>query len=177
MHQTHNTLAAGARARSVDTLNHHLAAAIDLHAQVKQAHWNVRGPGFLAVHEMFDNVAEAVETYADMLAERAGNLGGTAEGTLAVATARSFLVPYALGIASVDQRIFAVSSALAAFGQSARDAIDATDKFGDKATADLFTEIVRGVDQNLWFVESHLPAKTVSSVNGAAKPKVKARAR
>jgi starvation-inducible DNA-binding protein len=156
---THNTLAESTRLQSVDILNHHLAAAIDLHAQVKQAHWNVRGPGFMAIHELFDRVSEDVEKYSDMLAERAGGLGGTAQGTLPVVTQRSFLVPYPLGIADVQQHVFAVSAALAAFGQSSRAAIDSTDKSGDKATADLFTEIVRGIDQNLWFIESHSPVR------------------
>jgi starvation-inducible DNA-binding protein len=159
MQHTHNTLKEEIRAQSIEVLNLHLAAAIDLHAQVKQAHWNVRGPGFMSVHELFDRVSDDVEKFSDMLAERAGGLGGTAQGTLPVVSKRSFLVPYPLGIADVEQHIFAVAGALAAFGQSARDAIDTTDKLGDKATADLFTEIVRGIDQDLWFVESHAAPK------------------
>ncbi len=170
MQQTHNTLEKSIREQSVEILNHHLAAAIDLHAQVKQAHWNVRGPGFLAIHELFDKTAEAVEGYSDMLAERAGNLGGTAQGTLPVVVKRSFMVPYPLGIADVESHVFAVSAALAAFAQSARDAIDTTDDIGDKATADLFTEIVRGLDQDLWFVESHLPPKADASSKSAKAP-------
>jgi starvation-inducible DNA-binding protein len=169
MQHTHNTLTATVRAQSIEVLNQHLAAAIDLHAQVKQAHWNVRGPGFIAVHELFDTVSEDVEKYSDMLAERAGGLGGTAQGTLPVVTKRSFLVPYPLGIADVLQHVFAVSAALAAFGQSTRDAIDTTDKLGDKATADLFTEITRGIDQNLWFVESHLPPQAADTAKAASK--------
>ena len=159
LRKTHNTLSEATRMLSVSVLNHHLAAAIDLHAQVKQAHWNVRGPGFIAIHELFDRVSEDVEKYSDMLAERAGGLGGTAQGTLPVVTQRSFLVPYPLGIADVQEHVFAVSAALAAFGQSTRDAIDTTDSHEDKATADLFTEITRGIDQNLWFVESHSPLR------------------
>jgi starvation-inducible DNA-binding protein len=117
MHPTHNTLSATIRAQSIELLNKHLAAAIDLHAQAKQAHWNVRGPGFIAIHELFDKVSEDVETYSDMLAERAGGLGGTAQGTIQVAAVRSVLVPYDLGIADENSHVFAVSAALAAFGQ------------------------------------------------------------
>jgi starvation-inducible DNA-binding protein len=159
MHPTHNTLAEGIRAQSVELLNKHLAAAIDLHAQTKQAHWNVRGPGFIAVHELFDKVSEAVEDYSDMIAERAGGLGGTAHGTLQVAAARTFLIPYDLGVADEQSHIFAVASALAAFGQSAREAISLATKYGDADTADLFTEISRGIDKQLWFVESHTALK------------------
>jgi starvation-inducible DNA-binding protein len=155
MQHTHNTLAKPIRAQSVELLNKHLAAAIDLHAQVKQAHWNVRGPGFLSVHALFDSVSEVVETWSDQLAERAGALGGTAHGTIQVATARSFLIPYPHGIAGVADHIFAVASSLAGFGQSVRAAALLAAGEGDADTADLLTEISRACDQQLWFVESH----------------------
>lgn len=159
MQHTHNTLSENIRTKSVELLNKHLAAAIDLHGQVKQAHWNVRGPGFIAVHELFDKVADSVEDYSDTLAERAAALGGTAQGTVQVAAARSFLVPYALGIADEKEHVFVLSAALAAFGQSARQAIDEAAADGDADTSDLFTEISRGIDHQLWFVESHLAPK------------------
>ena len=157
MYPTHNTLSENIRAQSVELLNKHLAASIDLQAQVKQAHWNVRGPSFIAVHELFDDVATQVGTYSDLLAERATGLGGTAHGTVQVAAERSFLVPYDLGVADEPSHLFAVAGSLAAFGQSSREAIGSSTGFGDVATADLFTEISRGVDQQLWLVESHLP--------------------
>jgi starvation-inducible DNA-binding protein len=159
MHKTHNTLSEQIRIQSVELLNKHLAAAIDLHAQVKQAHWNVRGPGFIAIHELFDRVSTEVENYSDMIAERAGGLGGTANGTIQVATEQSFLIAYPLGIADELQHLFAVSGALAAFGGSIIDAIAKSTEIEDATTADLFTEISRGVDQQLWFVESHLAPK------------------
>ncbi len=156
MQTTHNTLSENIRAQSIELLNKHLAASIDLHAQVKQAHWNVRGPGFIAIHQLFDTVAEQVEGYTDLLAERAGGLGGTAQGTIQVAAERSFLIAYKHGIADEKSHVFAVSGSLAAFGQSAREAIDEAAKSGDADTADLFTQISRGVDQQLWLVESHI---------------------
>jgi starvation-inducible DNA-binding protein len=159
MQPTHNTLSENVRGQSVDLLNKHLAAAIDLHAQVKQAHWNVRGPGFIAIHELFDKVASTVEEYSDIIAERAGALGGAAQGTVQVAAENSFLISYPLRIADCNEHVFAVSSALAAFGQSAREAIGLTTNFGDADTADLFTELSRGIDRQLWFVESHRAPK------------------
>jgi starvation-inducible DNA-binding protein len=155
MQKTANTLSKNIRAKSVEVLNRHLAAAIDLHAQVKQAHWNVRGSTFIAVHELFDKVADAVEGYSDTIAERAGALGGAAEGTIQVAIEHSFLERYRLGIADADAHIGAVTAALASFGESVRNAIDETASFGDADTSDVFTEISRGVDQQLWLVESH----------------------
>ncbi|TBW40288.1 DNA starvation/stationary phase protection protein Dps [Siculibacillus lacustris] len=159
MHPTHNTLSENIRTQSVELLNKHLAAAIDLQAQVKQAHWNVRGPTFIAVHELFDRVAGEVGAYSDQLAERAGGLGGTAHGTVQVAAERSFLIPYDLGVADENSHLFAVSVALAAFGQSAREAIGLSAGFGDVDTSDLFTEVSRGIDRQLWFVESQTAPK------------------
>jgi starvation-inducible DNA-binding protein len=157
MNQTRNTLPVEIRTQSVDLLNRHLAAAIDLHAQTKQAHWNVRGPNFIAIHELFDKVSGQVELFSDMLAERAGGLGGAAHGTVQVAAANSFLIPYRPLIADEAQHVFAVAGALAAFGQSVREASQSATAFGDADTADLLTEVSRGIDQQLWFVESHLP--------------------
>ena len=91
MQQTHNTLSENIRAHSSEILNKHLAAAIDLHGQLKQAHWNVRGPNFIAIHELFDKIATDADKYSDQLAERAAGLGAIAEGTVQVATANSFL--------------------------------------------------------------------------------------
>ena len=119
MYRTANTLPEQIRSRSVALLNRHLAAAIDLHAQVKQAHWNVRGPTFIAIHELFDKVADAVEEYSDKIAERAGTLGGSAEGTVQTATERSFLEPYQLGVGGAEAHIATVTAALASFGESA----------------------------------------------------------
>ena len=159
MRATHNTLSENVRTQTAEILNRHLAAAIDLHGQLKQAHWNVRGPTFIAVHELFDRVAKEAEGYSDLLAERAAGLGAVAEGTVQVAAERSFLVPYPLRIADEKEHIFAVAATLAAFGQSAREAIGQAAALGDADTADLLTEISRGVDHQLWLVESHSAPK------------------
>ena len=163
MQPTHNTLSEKIRIRSIDVLNSHLAAAIDLHAQVKQAHWNVRGANFIAIHLLFDRVADDVEKWSDMIAERAGGLGGPAHGTVQVAAKKSYLTPYPLEVADCEEHVFAVASALAAFGEKLREDIDKTDEAGDPATSDLFTEITRGVDQQLWFVEAHATPKVKQS--------------
>ena len=166
MQKTHNTLPEKIRIQSVELLNLNLAAVIDLHAQMKQAHWNVRGPGFIAIHELFDRVSAQVEDFSDLIAERAAGLGGTANGTIQTAVKRSFLIPYPLGVADELQHLFAVSGALAAFGEAIREAIEKSTAIEDPTTADLFTEISRGVDQQLWFVESHLSPKKVDPSNG-----------
>lgn len=143
------------RSKAVALLNRHLAAAIDLHALVKQAHWNVRGPTFSAIHEVFEKVANVIEEYSDMIADRAATLGGAAEGTVQTAAERSYLEPYRLGVADTAEHIAAVTVALASFSDSLQIAIDQSYAFGDIETSDLFTEVSRGIDYQLWLVESH----------------------
>jgi starvation-inducible DNA-binding protein len=130
---------------------------VDLQTQCKQAHWNVKGP-FIALHELFDQVNEAVEDYVDDIAERAVQLGGVAEGTARMAAQRSSLAEYPKA-ADGRKHVEALSSALAAFGRSARHAIDQSNDLGDLDTADLFTEVSRGIDKWLWFVEAHVQAE------------------
>lgn len=152
---TLNSLPEHVRARINEILNQHLAAVIDLHAQLKQAHWNVRGPAFIAIHTLFDRIATETEAMSDRVAERIGALGGTARGTIQVAAERSFLLPYLMGIGSEGAHLSAIAAALATFGTSVRNAIDETAELGDADTADLFTGISRSIDQQLWRIESH----------------------
>ena len=153
--KTANGLSSDSRAKAVALLNHHLPAAIDLHAQIKQAHWNVRGAQFIALHELFDDISEEADGWVDTLAERAGALGGAAEGTIQVAVKQSYLDPYLLKIAGCEAHVKALSKALAKLGDHVRQAIDDASDIKDADTADLFTEISREVDQALWKVESH----------------------
>src|SRR5690242_3278680 len=158
MFATKNDLSEGVRVKLIQLLNERLADCIDLQTQTKQAHWNVKGPDFIALHELFDQINGAVEDYVDEIAERAVQLGGVAEGTARMVARRSSLAEYP---AAVDGRshVEALSTALAAFGRSARKATDQTNELGDLDTADLFTEVSRGIDKWLWFVEAHLQAE------------------
>jgi starvation-inducible DNA-binding protein len=156
MFQTKNDLPESVRAKMIELLNARLADAIDLQTQIKQAHWNVKGPNFIALHELFDKINETVEDYVDDIAERAVQLGGDAEGTARMVAKRSSLSEYPSNTMDGRGHVEALSSALAAFGKSVRKAIDDSD---DLDTADLFTEISRGIDKWLWFVEAHLQAE------------------
>jgi len=137
-------------------LNANLAHGIDLALQAKQAHWNVKGPNFQQLHELFDEVRDEVDGWVDMIAERAVILGGIAEGTLAPVSERTALPTYGLGLSEGRAHVDALSTALATFGKSIRAAIPAAEKAGDVDTADLFTEVSRGTDKMLWFVEAHI---------------------
>jgi starvation-inducible DNA-binding protein len=159
MFKTKNDLPEPARVKLIEILNSRLADCKDLQTQIKQAHWNVKGPNFIGLHELFDKINEEVDEYVDEIAERAVQLGGVAEGTARIVAKRSTLPEYPLDIADGRSHVEALSSALAAFGKAARKAIDDTDGLGDKDTADLFTEVSRGIDKSLWFVEAHLHAE------------------
>ena len=159
MFKTKNDLSEAIRSKVVELLNARLADCIDLQTQAKQAHWNVKGPNFIALHELFDKVHEDVSDYVDEIAERAVQLGGVAEGTARIVAKRSSLTEYPASTVDGRAHVDALSSALASFGKAARAAIDQADQLGDKDTADVFTEVSRGIDKWLWFVEAHLQAE------------------
>jgi starvation-inducible DNA-binding protein len=153
---TLNSLPGPARAQVALLLNRRLADAIDLQGQCKQAHWNVKGPQFIALHQLFDEVYEAVGGYVDLIAERIVQLGGIAEGTVRIAAERSELDEYPVEMWAGMDHVKSLSTALGAFGSRIRFAIQETDELEDAGSADLCTEVSRGVEKWLWFVEAHL---------------------
>jgi len=158
MHNTKIDIAAETRGKLIEILNQRLADASDLKSQAKQAHWNVKGMNFIALYELFDQVATEAEDYTDLIAERITTLGGTALGTVRLAAEKSSLAEYPHEITDGRDHVDALSNALSDFGKKMRANIDESDDLGDKDTADLFTEISRGTDKLLWFVEAHIQA-------------------
>ncbi|TMA17505.1 MAG: DNA starvation/stationary phase protection protein Dps [Deltaproteobacteria bacterium] len=156
MYPTKNDLPETTRRQMIDLCNARLADAIDLQTQTKQAHWNVKGPDFIALHELFDKVNGDVEDYVDLLAERAVQLGGAVEGTARSVAKRTTLPEYPVKGGSGRQHVDALSSALAAFSKLMRGAIEESQRVNDQDTNDIFIEISRGTDKWLWMVEAHL---------------------
>lgn len=159
MHSTRIDISMKIRKQMSDLLNERLADSINLGLQAKQAHWNVKGPTFIALHELFDKIAEKVEEHTDSLAERVTALGGIAEGTIAVVIKRSKLPEYSLTIKTGPEHVNALSESLAQCAKSIRQAIDQATTAGDAVTADLFTGIGGEIDKLLWFVEAHVQAE------------------
>ena len=155
MHNTKIDIKQETREKIIETLNSRLADAIDLKSQAKQAHWNVKGMNFIALHELFDQVATDVDAHVDLIAERVTALGGTAIGTVRVAAEKSTLSQYPLEITDGQAHVEALSTALADFGRKVRQNIDEADELGDMGTADLFTQVSSAIDKWLWFVEAH----------------------
>lgn len=155
MYRTKNTLDAAKRGKSIVLLGTALIHTLDLARQAKQAHWNVKGPNFKALHMLFDEVAQQGEDASDLIAERMVSLGGTPDGRAATVANRSTLLEYPLDARSGEDHIEALSQALATFGTLARDAIADVTEWGDAVTADVFTQLSRDLDKALWMVEAH----------------------
>lgn len=158
-HSTRVDLKAKSRAKVVELINARLADAIDLRSHLRQAHWNVRGPRFIALHELFDELTGGLDGQIDDLAERAGQLGGVSLGLVRDVAKTSTLPEYPRDAVSGSQHVDAVAESLGFLANRCRDAIEASDKAGDAATADLFTGLTRFLDKSLWLVEAHQQAK------------------
>jgi starvation-inducible DNA-binding protein len=159
MYKTKLDLSEKTRRNVIVILNERLSDAIDLQSQVKQAHWNVKGPHFMALHELFDKISDVMLTQTDEIAERITSLGGTAEGTIAVAARRSKLKNYPVSITAGRDHLLYLSTQLSVYGKSVRAAIESSAELGDADTADLFTQLSRETDKYLWFLEAHLQDK------------------
>jgi starvation-inducible DNA-binding protein len=146
------------RADVIALLNARLADTFDLYSQLKQAHWNVKGMDFIQLHELFDEIAERTLVYVDDIAERAIELGGYATGTARMASSSSSLPEYPTQATNGQEHLTAVVERMALYGKTVRECIDQSEELEDKDTADLFTQISRAVDKDLWFLEAHLQA-------------------
>ena len=154
--RTRIDLAAEVRGPMIALLNQQLAGTFDLYSQTKQAHWNVKGAQFYALHELFDRLAEELEGYVDLIAERATALGGLALGTVRLSAANSQLAELPLEVTDSLPTVEALAERYAALAASTRKAIETANGQGDADTGDLFTEVSRGLDKALWFLEAHL---------------------
>lgn len=170
LHPTRIDLPAEIRTQVIELLNQAVAVTTDLKSQTKQAHWNVKGMDFYQLHELFDEMAGELEGFIDLLAERVTALGGVAMGTIRMAVDASTLPEYPVEILAGKDHIAALADRFAIYAKLLRDGIAQTDELGDADTADLYTEISRTVDMRLWFLEAHLQAGEMSTVNGNGKP-------
>jgi starvation-inducible DNA-binding protein len=147
------------RGPMIALLNQQLANTFDLYSQTKHAHWNVKGAQFFPLHELFDKLAAELADHADVIAERATALGGLAQGTVRMSAANSQLTECDLDVTDSLPIVESLADRYAALAASMRQAIESADGQGDADTADLFTEVSRGLDKSLWFLEAHLQSQ------------------
>ncbi len=140
----------------IDLCNARLADSIDLSLAVKQAHWNLKGPTFIAVHELLDQVRLRLDNNADTVAERVAQLDGIALGTTQKVEGATKLTAYPTDIHKASDHLNALVERFAALSKSVREAIDTADEAGDAGTTDIFTSFSRDLDKDLWFLKSHL---------------------
>lgn len=139
-----------------ENLNSVLATTIDLQLQVKQAHWNIKGPQFFARHELFDKLAERLADTADMVAERAATLGAYATGTVRLSAEKSAIPEYDLRAVDGRMHMKALVDQFATYTKTLRSGIEKAEAKQDPVTADLYTEALRAAELDMWFLESHL---------------------
>lgn len=153
---TRNDIPHRTRETMITLLNQQLADTFDLYSQTKQAHWNVKGTNFYQLHLLFDEVADSIFEFVDMIAERVTALGGYAEGTARMAAGASRLAEFPTDLSDGRHFVAVLAERLAQYAATTREAINTASEDGDQSTADLFTEISRAVDKQLWFLEAHL---------------------
>jgi starvation-inducible DNA-binding protein len=156
MHKTRNYLAENARKSVSALLNARLADLIDLQLALKHAHWNVKGPNFMALHEMFDTMTDSYDAHVDNMAERITALGGTAMGSLQAVEKATSLDPFPADVFEGMKVVEALAERTAALAKSVRRGIEETEEAGDADAADILTALSRQLDKNLWFLEAHL---------------------
>jgi starvation-inducible DNA-binding protein len=140
----------------VATLNTSLATTWDLYTQVKHAHWNVKGPQFVALHRLFDELATHLLGHGDRLAERASTLGGSVQGTARQIVLASQLKEYELGATDGKAHLSALVMQYAAYGARLRDALEHAEENDDPVTVDLYVQVLAAIEQDLWLLESHV---------------------
>ena len=155
-YRTQIDLSADVRTGAVALLQARLSDGLDLEAQAKQAHWNVAGPNFIQLHELFDRVHAEIETFVDTIAERITTLSHIADGRIKTTGANSGLSTYPIEAATGDDHLKALATVVAQFGKLAREDIGRAESLGDTDTADLFTQISRATDKQLWLLEAYL---------------------
>jgi starvation-inducible DNA-binding protein len=156
LHKTENDLKSNAKSAAIDLLNARLADAIDLALLTKQAHWNLKGIQFIAVHEMLDLFRKDLDGQVDTMAERIAQLGGTALGTTQSVAAKTSLEPYPTDIYKIVDHLHALIARYGKTANAARAGIEAATEAGDADTADILTAFSRALDKSLWFLEAHV---------------------
>jgi starvation-inducible DNA-binding protein len=154
--KTQNDLPSNTKAAAIALLNARLADSIDLALLTKQAHWNLKGPQFIAIHEMIDGFRTQLDDHVDTMAERVVQLGGTAMGTTQAVGKATQLSPYPTDIHRIKDHLAALIERYAQAANAVRAGIGKAAEMGDADAADIFTAFSRDLDKALWFLEAHV---------------------
>ena len=156
LHATHNDMPQKTREKMAELLNARLADCTDMAGDARVAHWNVKGPHFIGLHELFQVIYEGLGVQMDEIAERCVQLGGTAKGTIRIAAQQSQIEEYPIDCFACEDHVREMSKRLSTYAKSLRQGIDDAEEAEDMATSDMFTEFVQQVDKWTWMVEAHI---------------------
>ncbi len=156
MYQSPSHLPPEARAELATTLNARLADGLDLHSQIKVAHWNIKGPQFAALHPLFETFAVALADHNDTIAERAATLGGKAYGTARHVAKSSNLPDYPQDTTRDLEHVKLLAERFDKYLVGVRESRSLAEKLGDTDTVDLFTQVVTEFEKNTWFLRASL---------------------
>ena len=156
MYKSPSHLPEEARAKIADVLNARLSDGLDLHSQIKVAHWNIKGPQFASLHPLFETFAVSLANFNDAIAERAVTLGARAYGTARHVAKSSTLPEYPLDTVRDMQHVALLAERIEKYLDGARATRTAAEKLGDTDTVDLLTGIVTEFEKNAWFLRASL---------------------
>jgi starvation-inducible DNA-binding protein len=144
------------RQNVINLFQDRLSDGLDLLLQTKQAHWNVKGTEFIALHKLFDRIHKELREQVDTIAERIVQLGGVAHGTSKVISKNSSLPEYPLTIFDWQDHVEFLSNSMGTYCSLIRKGIEQVSDWNDPVSEDILIQTSRSLDKNLWFVESHL---------------------
>ncbi len=161
MRNTFCDLSLSIREKAAPLLQQSVANGLDLYSQIKQAHWTIKGPAFLLIHEFFDDLGSQVLEFVDVLAERLEQIGGTVQGTIRVAARSSTLEEYPLENVDEQDHIKSICKVLRVFNHQCRENIQIFSDMKDDVTSELYTDIALALDKKMWMLESHLKTEDI----------------
>ncbi len=156
MHRSPSPLTEEVRNRIAQSLNACLADGLDLHGQIKVAHWNIKGPSFAALHPLFETFAVSLAAHNDTLAERAVTLGAKAYGTSRHVAKTSRLPDYPQETARDLEHVKLLAERIETYLSGLREAREVAEKHGDTDTHDLATIIITEFEKHAWFLRATL---------------------
>ena len=156
MYKSPSHLPEAARSKVAATLNERLADGLDLHSQIKVAHWNIKGPQFAALHPLFETFAVGLAEHNDSLAERAVTLGGRAYGSARHVAQNSRLPEYPQETSRDLEHVKLLADRIEKYLDGVRQSRTLAGDAGDTDSADLLGTIVAEFEKHAWFLRASL---------------------
>ena len=154
MKNSPSQLSPESRAAICESLRGVLTDGIDLHSQIKVAHWNIKGPQFAALHPLFDQFATDLALHIDAIAERILTLGGLAVGTARHVAGSSRLEDYPQDVTADMEHVGLLAARIEAWLVGARAARGVAAGHDDDETVDALTQPIVLFEKHAWFLHA-----------------------